>query len=89
MLKTDLVAGHGEDAAASGRWMAAVSRVERLLTTDYCPWVNRYVYWLKQPIGWFLCAAAMCLLVGLFIGPQGFVLCGVLSVVMVVGVVWP
>ena len=25
--------------------------VNRLLTTDFCPWANRFVYWLKEPVG--------------------------------------
>ena len=29
-----------------------------VLNHDFCPWANRYVYWLKQPIGWFVLAAA-------------------------------
>ncbi len=65
------------------------SRLDRILTSDFCPGANRYVYWLKQPVGWFVCAAGMSLLVGLFVGPQGFVLCGALLAVTLLGVVWP
>ena len=67
----------------------ALGRLERLLAYDFCPWANRYVYWLKQPIGWFVLAAAMSLLVGCFLGPQGFVLCAALLGIVLLGVAWP
>ncbi len=56
---------------------------------DFCPWANRYVYWLKQPIGWFALGALAALLVGLFVAPQGWFLFGVLVTVMLLGVIWP
>ena len=31
----------------------------RLLTTDFCPWANRFVFWLKEPVGWFVLATAI------------------------------
>jgi uncharacterized protein (DUF58 family) len=56
---------------------------------DFCPWANRYVYWLKQPIGWFLVAAAASLLIGLFLAPQGLVMFGIIASVVLLGVAWP
>lgn len=56
---------------------------------DFCPWANHYVYWLKQPIGWFMVAAACSLLVGLFLGQQGYVFFAAIVAVMAMGVVWP
>ncbi len=56
---------------------------------DFCPSLNRYVYWLKQPIGWFLLAAVASLLVAIMLGPQGWVLfVGIVSVTLL-GVLWP
>lgn len=56
---------------------------------DFCPWANRYVYWLKQPIGWLLVAALASVLIGLFVAVQGWVVSAVIGVVMVLGVIWP
>ena len=47
------------------------------------------MYWLKQPIGWFVVAAAMSLMVGFFLGAQGFVLCAAIVAVIALGVIWP
>ena len=58
-------------------------------THDFCPWANRYVYWLKQPIGWFLSGAAAALLIGLSVAPQALVVFAAIVVVIVVGVAWP
>ena len=66
--------------------------VKRLLYAgnhDFCPGVNRYVYWLKRPIGWLLTAAFASVLVGISIGPQGWVILSVVSSVIVLGVAWP
>ena len=63
--------------------------IVRLLNHDFCPNANSYLYWLKQPIGWVVCGTAASLLVGLFIGPQGYVLTGAFLTLLVLGVCWP
>lgn len=71
----------------------SLSRIaDRMLTVgnhDFCPWANRYVYWLKQPIGWFVLAALAAASIGLFAVPQGWFVCGVILLVTVLGVAWP
>lgn len=67
----------------------AKDRLTRLLVTDFCPWVNRYVYWLKEPIGWFAIAFVSSLLIGLQISSVGWVLATVLGGVITVGMAWP
>ncbi|MFO0261639.1 MAG: hypothetical protein ACK53V_08435, partial [Planctomycetota bacterium] len=56
---------------------------------DFCPGLNRYVYWLKQPIGWFVLAAMASLLVAVVLGPQGWVLFAGIVAVTLLGVLWP
>jgi len=56
---------------------------------DFCPGFNKYVYWLKRPIGWLLTAALASILVGFSIGPQGWVVLSVVTAVMLMGVLWP
>lgn len=63
--------------------------VANALNYDFCPSANAYLYWLKQPVGWVVCGALASLLVGLFIGPQGFVLTGAFLTLLVLGVSWP
>lgn len=59
------------------------------LNYDFCPWANRYVYWLKQPIGWFVLAATAALFIGLSVSPQALFVFAAILVVVVVGVTWP
>jgi uncharacterized protein (DUF58 family) len=61
----------------------------RGINHDFCPGANPYVYWLKKPIGWVVCGAAFSALVGLLIGPQGFVLMAAFLTLLTLGVVWP
>lgn len=64
-------------------------RIERVLTTDFCPWANRYVYWLKEPIGWFVTATCASVLVGLYANPIGWTIAGALACIILVGMAWP
>ena len=63
--------------------------VARLLTTDFCPWANRFVYWLKEPVGWFVLATAVSVMIGLYFAPIGWTLAAALTSVIAVGMVWP
>ena len=59
------------------------------LNHDFCPSFNKYVYWLKRPIGWVISAILFSAMVGLLIGQQGFVLMWSLIAFLVVGAIWP
>lgn len=72
---------HGETSGKS--WL------NRVLTTDFCPWANRFVYWLKEPIGWFVLAIAASCIVGQYANPVGWAIASALSGVIVVGMIWP
>ena len=63
--------------------------LSRVMTTDFCPWANRFVYWLKEPIGWFVLATAISVLIGLYFSPIGWTLAASLTAIMVVGMAWP
>jgi len=59
------------------------------LTTDFCPWANRYVYWLKEPIGWFVMAFVTSIMVGMHVSPVGWVLASAILGIITVGMAWP
>ena len=63
--------------------------LSRLLTTDFCPWANRAVYWLKEPVGWFALATVICVVIGQHVSPVGWPLAAALASIMSVGMVWP
>ncbi|WP_197455244.1 DUF58 domain-containing protein [Stieleria neptunia] len=59
------------------------------MTTDFCPWANRFVYWLKEPVGWFVLGTVVSVIVGLYLAPIGWTLAASLASVIAVGMVWP
>ncbi|MCD0460771.1 DUF58 domain-containing protein [Roseiconus lacunae] len=61
----------------------------RLLTSDFCPWANRFVYWLKEPVGWFISAAVASAIIGYSVSPIGWTMAASLSVMIVIGMAWP
>lgn len=66
-----------------------ISRINTLATYDFCPWANRYVYWLKEPVGWFVIATLASLLVGAFLSPIGWTVAAGLAAVLCFGLGFP
>ena len=61
------------------------SHLSNFLTHDFSPWANRYVYWVKSPLGLLIVAAVVALICGLFVANQGLVVFA--AITMVIGVV--
>ena len=68
---------------------AGVLRLAGLLNYDFCPWANRWVYWLKHPLAFLGLAAVGSLSCGLFLNSQAFIAVAVLLTVVLIGVLWP
>ncbi len=60
-----------------------------LANRDFCPGANKYVYWLKEPVGWFVVALAVSLLVGVFLSPLGWTVAAGLAAVLALGLGLP
>jgi uncharacterized protein (DUF58 family) len=69
--------------------MRAAETLNRLLNVDFCPWANRYVYWLKQPIGWVVLAFIASLLLGIYVSAQAFLAAAAIAAIGIIGCVWP
>lgn len=65
------------------------SRLARALTSDFCPWANRFVYWLKEPVGWFVLALLTSCAIGLYFDPVGWTIAGALALMISAGIAWP
>lgn len=74
---------------SGGAVRATLAPLVALAHHDFCPWANRYVDWLKQPIGWFLVGTGAAAASAMFLEPQAWVLVGSLVAVIVLGTVWP
>jgi len=66
-----------------------MTRMGSAMHYDFCPWVNRYVYWLKRPIGWVVLAFAASLLLGIYVSRQAYIAAGIVAAVGAIGAVWP
>ncbi|HMO14562.1 MAG TPA: DUF58 domain-containing protein [Pirellulaceae bacterium] len=66
-----------------------MDRIRNILTTDFCPWANKYVYWLKQPIGWYALAAVASLLTGMYVSSSGWTVLACCLVVIAIQLAWP
>lgn len=64
-------------------------RLFELANHDFCPWANRYVYWLKDPVGWFVIATFASLLVGAFLSPLGWTVAAGLVGILALGLGFP
>ena len=60
-----------------------------ITTHDFLPWSNRYVAWLRTPIGWFAVAAVAAGLTGAIVAPEGWVTCAIILSAMGLGIAWP
>ncbi|MGE0760231.1 MAG: DUF58 domain-containing protein [Pirellulaceae bacterium] len=77
------------ERTAPRTWPELFRGAAALLHWDFCPWANKYVYWLKQPIGWFVVGAASACLVAVFLAPHAWILFGSITAVALLGVAWP
>ena len=63
--------------------------LSRLLTYDFCPQVNRWVYWMKRPIAILSLAAVAALACAVFVKPLALVAFGAVLLVVLLGYLWP
>lgn len=66
-----------------------LDQVSNVLNHDFCPWANRYIYWLKRPIGWVVLAFLSSILLGIYVSPQAFLATAGIAMVAMIGLVWP
>jgi uncharacterized protein (DUF58 family) len=67
----------------------ATVRSATVLSTDFCPSLNRWVYWLKNPLWLLLLAVGGSIACGVMLNPMIFVLTAMLLVVVLVGFAFP
>lgn len=63
--------------------------ISNLLNQDFCPGFNSYVYWLKEPVGWFVLATCVSVLVGACLSPIGWTLAAGLFAILMLGLGFP
>ncbi|MEM8733865.1 MAG: DUF58 domain-containing protein [Planctomycetota bacterium] len=66
-----------------------LKKLAYILQTDFCPGANVYVYWLKEPVGWFVVALACSVLIGIYFSPVGWSIAAGLAAVLLLGLGFP
>ncbi|QDU82447.1 hypothetical protein Pla110_42040 [Polystyrenella longa] len=64
-------------------------RFHDLLTRDFCPQVNKFVYWLKHPLALIGGGILSALLLALFMNQTVFLAMLAMTVVLLIAIVWP
>ena len=63
--------------------------IKKILCQDFCPGLNRYVYWLKQPFGWIAIGAVAALPVALSVSSSGWWVLASCLALVAIQLVWP
>lgn len=64
-------------------------RIHGALDYDYCPWANKWVYWLKHPFWLLVIAAITAIFCGIYVSPAVLLMGVSLAVLLVMGIAWP
>jgi uncharacterized protein (DUF58 family) len=76
-------------AFAGSRTVNLAGRLDRVLRADFCPWANRWVYWLKDPFWCVVLATGLSVLIGVFVNPVVLLLTAVLVLLVSLAAVLP
>lgn len=73
----------------SERLVPFLQQTNTALSHDFCPWANRWVYWLKRPIWGMLLATGLSLACGIFLKTEALFITAILLLIAGVGVLLP
>ena len=75
--------------ATSRHYLPLLQHTNFALNRDFCPWANRWVYWLKRPLWGMLLATGLSLVCGIFLKTEALVITAILVLIVGVGVSFP
>ncbi len=75
--------------ATAAREGKLIARFDRVLNYDFCPWANRWVYWMKHPLVGMAVVGLTAGTCAVFVSPQAWLLAFGLLLVAVIGLAWP
>jgi uncharacterized protein (DUF58 family) len=64
-------------------------RLNRRLNHDFCPGLNRWVYWMKHPLAVLALATGAAIVCAVLLAPQAWIVAGTLLGVTLLGMAWP
>ena len=72
----------------TSRW-SLPGGLHRLLTHDFCPSANRWVYWIKRPSAALALAMLVAMACAVFVQPVAWLAATALLLVVMLGCLWP
>ena len=66
-----------------------MNHVKSFFTTDFCPGLNKYVYWMKKPLGWYALASLAALMMALYYTYVAWFILACCLVVIGMSLAWP
>jgi hypothetical protein len=71
------------------RLVRMLERAHAVLSHDFCPSMNGWVYWMKHPLASIWAAATVALICGIWVNPYALLLLAALAGIAGLGVAWP
>jgi uncharacterized protein (DUF58 family) len=72
-----------------GKVVPLLKKTNTALNHDFCPWANRWVYWLKNPFWCLVLALSLSLACGIFLSPAALFVSAILMLIVAIGVSLP
>lgn len=88
-MPADITVRNFPDCSPTDRILPLLQQTNKALSHDFCPWANRWVYWLKSPLWSLLLAVALSSLCGVFLKTEALFIAAILLMIAGVGVILP
>ncbi len=88
-MPADITVRNFPDCSPTDRILPLLQQTNKALSHDFCPWANRWVYWLKSPLWSLLLAVALSSLCGIFLKTEALFIAAILLMIAGVGVILP
>ncbi len=88
-MPVEPVAGPHTAPAMLRDCLPMLQQTDFALNHDFCPWANRWVYWMKRPLVAMLLATGLSLVCGIFLQTEALVIAAILLLIVGVGVSFP
>ncbi len=88
-MPADITVRKFPDCSPTDQLLPLLQQTNNALSHDFCPWANRWVYWLKNPLWSLLLAAGLSSLCGICLKMEALFITVILLTIAGVGVALP
>ena len=88
-MSADTATGTPSGRSRADRVLPLLQKTNQALSHDFCPWANRWVYWLKSPFWGVMLATGLSLICGIFLKTEALWITAIFLLVAGIGVSLP